>query len=189
MTETDSLQTPGDKARDLVRRVPTAALAVRLTPDGAPYASLVLAACDHAGRPLLFISKLAEHTKALEADAAACLLFDGTVGLAARLTGARASLVGRMERVDDETLKDRFIARHPEAEMYRDFADFGLWRMAVERVHLVAGFGRIHWIDGADFLFDADAALAGAEAGIVAHMNEDHADAVALCAEVRSEEH
>lgn len=177
-------ETPGATARALVRRTPTAALAVRLPPDGLPYASLVLTAPDHAGRPLLFISRLAEHTKALEADPAACLLFDGTPGLEARLTGPRASLVGRMQRIDDAAAKDRFIALHPEAEIYRDFGDFGLWRMAVERVHLVAGFGRIHWIDAADYLFEgATADLAAAEPGIVAHMNEDHADAIALYAE------
>ncbi|TDP48760.1 HugZ family protein [Zavarzinia compransoris] len=183
MTTSDS--SPGAKARDLVRRAETAALAVRLPPEGLPYASLVLTACDHGGQPLLFISRLAEHTRALEADGAACLLFDGTAGLEARLTGARASVVGRLEKVADEGLKARFIARHPEAEMYRDFPDFALWRMAVDRVHLVAGFGRIHWIESADFLFDTKATgeLAASEPGIVAHMNDDHADAIALYAE------
>ncbi|MFA5121435.1 HugZ family protein [Zavarzinia sp.] len=183
---TEPSQTPATLARHLVRRAATAALAVRLPPDGHPYASLVLTALDHAGRPLLFISRLAEHTKALEADPAAALLFDDTAGLEARLTGARATLVGRAAKVDDAALKDRFVARHPEAAMYRDFPDFAVWRLEVERVHLVAGFGRIHWIDGADFLFPADEAaeLAAAEPGIVAHMNADHADAVALYATV-----
>lgn len=177
------IKSPADTARDLVRRMPTASLGV-LLPGGAPYVSLVLAAVDHAGRPLIFISGLAEHTKALLADARASLLFDGTAGQVARLTGARVSLVGRMVRLDDERLKDRFIARHAEAEMYRDFPDFGLWRMEPERAHLVAGFGRIHWIPAADFLFDDSpcAALAEDEAGIVAHMNADHADAVGLYA-------
>ncbi|PWR25026.1 heme iron utilization protein [Zavarzinia aquatilis] len=170
-------------ARDLVRRTPTASLGV-LLPDGGPYVSLVLAAVDHAGRPLIFISGLAEHTKALLAEPRASLLFDGTAGHLARLTGARVSLVGRMVRIDDEGLKDRFIARHAEAQMYRDFPDFSLWRMEPERAHLVAGFGRIHWIPAAEFLFDDRpcVALAEDEAGIVGHMNADHADAVGLYA-------
>jgi hypothetical protein len=54
----------------------------------------------------------------------------------------------------------------------------------IERGHLVAGFGRILWVDGENLRFSGDAAaLAAAEAEIVAHMNEDHADAVALFAE------
>jgi len=52
--------------------------------------------------------------------------------------------------------------------------------VAVERGHLVAGFGRIDWIDGADFLFASDpGTLAAAESEILRHMNEDHADTVA----------
>jgi putative heme iron utilization protein len=45
---------------------------------------------------------------------------------------------------------------------------------------VVAGFGRIDWVDGRDFLFAGDAgALAAAEPEILKHMNEDHADAIA----------
>ena len=73
-----------------------------------------------------------------------------------------------------------FTAHHPRAPVYAGFADFRLYRVAVERGHLVAGFGRIEWIEGRDLLFAADAAaLAAAEPEILRHMNEDHADAVA----------
>jgi putative heme iron utilization protein len=52
--------------------------------------------------------------------------------------------------------------------------------MEVERGHLIGGFGRIDWIDGADLLFAPNAgALAAAEPGILRHMNEDHGDAIA----------
>lgn len=178
-----SEESPVTAARDLVRRTPAAALAVTLA-DGSPYASLVLAATDQAGQPLLFISNLAEHTRALAADPRASLLFDGTAGLADRLTGARVSLLGRMARTEDPLLKERFLRRHPSAEVYRDFADFSLWQMTVERAHLVAGFGRIHWLDGDAFVLNAAqyAALPPAEAGIVSHMNDDHLDAIGLYA-------
>jgi putative heme iron utilization protein len=56
--------------------------------------------------------------------------------------------------------------------------------VTIGRGHLVAGFGRIFWIEGGALRFAGDgAALAAAEAGIVDHMNSDHADAVALFAE------
>ena len=45
-----------------------------------------------------------------------------------------------------------------------------MYRIAPERAHLVAGFGRIHWIERSGLLTIASAALAEAEAGIVAHM-------------------
>jgi heme iron utilization protein len=36
--------------------------------------------------------------------------------------------------------------------MYADFRDFAFYRMHIERAHLVAGFGRILWVDGAEVL-------------------------------------
>ena len=74
--------------------------------------------------------------------------------------------------------------RHPEAAEYVDFADFGFFRIAVERGHLVAGFGRICWIEATEMGrgVPPTEALAEAEAAIVYHMNQDHAEAVALYA-------
>src|SRR5262249_14944401 len=67
---------------------------------------------------------------------------------------------------------------------YAGFADFRLYRVAIKRGHLVAGFGRIHWIEAKDLRFGRDAsALATTEADILAHMNADHKDAIALYAE------
>jgi hypothetical protein len=56
--------------------------------------------------------------------------------------------------------------------------------MTVESAHLVAGFGRIHWLTGPEVLFDGVecGALAAAEAEIVGHMNADHGDALAAIA-------
>ncbi len=80
----------------------------------------------------------------------------------------------------------RFLARHPSAAAYAGFADFSLVRIEPRRAHLVAGFGRIAWVDAGALLLDARSAapLAEAEAGIIAHMNDDHADALELYATV-----
>ena len=177
---------PGDTVRGLVREAGQASLASALARDGSgrPYASLVLSACGHDGSPILLLSDLAEHSKNLAAEPKAALLFDGTAGLDDPLTGPRASLLGEIRPVADEArcarLLARYIARHPGAADYANFADFRLYRMAVESAHLIAGFGRIHWLTGPEVLFDSAGcgALAEAEAEIVAHMNADHGDAL-----------
>lgn len=153
-------------------------------PDaGAPYTSLVLVASDHDSSPLLLISTLADHTKNLAANPAVSLLFDGTLGLDEPLTGPRVTLQGSAAKTDDERLKARFVARHPGAAMYAGFKDFALWRVTVTRAHLVVGFGKIHWLAADNILYRAAApALGEAEAGIIEHMNADHADAVQLYA-------
>ncbi len=170
--------------RDLVRGLDRAALATALPAEGGkwPYASLVLAAVDHDLSPILLLSELAEHTKAIAADDRVSLLFDGTHGLDQPLTGPRVTLVGRAARSDDARLARRFLARHPDAEMYAGFKDFHFYRVAVERAHLVAGFGKIRWLSAAELNVAMARGLEDAEQDIVSHMNEDHADALQLYA-------
>ncbi len=184
----DAATSPGKLARAVVRALDRAALATLARPDtpeaGAPYASLVLVAFDHEACPLLLVSHLADHTRNLQADPRVSLLFDGTGGLAEPLTGPRVTVQGIAAPSADPAVRARFLARHPGAAMYAEFRDFAFWRVTPLRAHMVAGFGRIHWIAPEDMRFDAGRAvsLAAAEADIVAHMNTDHADAIQLYA-------
>jgi putative heme iron utilization protein len=175
---------PDALARALIRSADRAVLATRLGAEGWPYASLVLLATDHDLTPLLLLSDLAEHTKALSSDPRLSLLIDGTAGHEDPLTGPRLTLLGHAAPEASHAQKQRYIARHPSAELYAGFADFRFYRVVVERAHLVAGFGRIHWLEAASVTYDAAqaAALADHEPEIVAHMNEDHAEALDLMA-------
>jgi len=185
-TERD--ENPAQSARALVRRARTAALATTLADEkqavGAPYASLVTVAADFDGSPILLLSDLADHTRNLKADARASLLFDAASGLQNPQAGPRVTVLGRIRKQADARQAGRFLARHPAARAYASFGDFNSYVMEVERVHYVGGFARAHWIDGADFLADARAAreIGLAAEHIIAHMNEDHADALALYA-------
>jgi hypothetical protein len=155
-------------------------------PEGAwPYASLVLVGADYDASPLLLISTLAEHTKNLGQDSRASLLFDGTQGLDDPLTGARVTVLGTLQPDDDPVRLRRFVARHPSASLYAGFKDFALYRMEMTRAHLVAGFGRIHWIDSAALLGPtADFSwLREHEPSILDHMNTDHAATIDLYAQ------
>jgi putative heme iron utilization protein len=173
-------------ARRLVRTARKGSLATLDRDTGHPYASLVLVATEPDGAPTLLISALALHTKNLAKDQRASLLIDGTGGLDEPLTGGRVTLVGTVRRSDSASARARFLARHPSAAGYAGFPDFAFNALACERAHYVGGFGRIVDLAPASLLSEtADAhALIEAEAGILAHMNADHADAVALYATV-----
>lgn len=173
----------GRTVRALMRAARTAALSTALAGEaGQPYVSLVLSATAADGSPLLLISALAEHTKNLKADARLALLYEASAGLASPLEGARASVLGRLAPATDPSDRARFLARHPEAAAYAAFRDFAFHRVIVDRAHLVAGFGRIRWVEAPDVLIAPPAALTREENAILAHMNTDHADAVALYA-------
>jgi putative heme iron utilization protein len=166
--------------RQLMRRADRAVLATTLTgqPLPWPYASLVLVAFDHDGAPLLLLSDLAEHTKNIVADARVSLLIDGTAGHAVPLAGPRLTLLGLATRSDDKRLHRRFLARHSSAELYANFPDFHLYRVAVERGHLVGGFGKIRWIEAGELRVAVDAAaFAELAATVIEAVNRDHAPA------------
>jgi heme iron utilization protein len=181
MSETRSNPNPAVLGRLLARSCTRAALATSL--NGAPYASLVLVTVDHDATPLLLLSDLAQHSRNIVFDPRVSLLLDATEGHPDPLTGPRLTLLGQARPANDPRCLARFVAHHPTSAVYDGFRDFRLYRVAVERGHLVAGFGRIDWIDGGDYLFGRDAgALAAGESEILDHMNEDNPDAIALYA-------
>ncbi len=169
-----------------VRRSGTLATIDRNT--GHPFASLVNVAADIDGSPVILTSRLSTHTANLEADARASVLLAET-GKGDPLAHPRLTVLGTFSAVerggtDDARVRRRFLARHPKAEFYAGFGDFAFWRMTVASAHLNGGFARAADLAAADVLTDLSGAdeLIAAEAGAVAHMNADHADAILLYA-------
>ena len=176
---------PAVAARRVLRLATTGSLAT-LTAAGGPFASLVTVATLPAGDPVLLLSALARHTQNLAADRRAALLLVAPGGEGGDpLAGARLTLTGTIGPRDaDPVLRRRFLARHPEAAGYADFADFGFHRFAIDGGHLVAGFGRIVALAPADILVATQGAeaLIAAEADALADMNADHGAVVRLFA-------
>jgi hypothetical protein len=172
--------------RRLLRRARSGTLATALTGEGWPYASLVTVAFDCDASPIFLFSNLSDHTRNLQADPRASLLIEAAARRANPQTGPRVTILGRIAKTDDARHRKRFLARHPEAARYAGFADFHFHRMMVERAHYVGGFARAVWIDGDRVALDGRAAtaIAGCEADVIRHMNDDHAEALDLYANV-----
>jgi len=176
-------------AKALLRSVGSAALAT-LDAQGAPFASLTTVATDADGRPLFLLSRLAAHTGHLDADARASLLL-ARIGRGDALAHPRLTLAGSAQRLErgnaeGERARRRFLNAHPKAALYADFADFSFWRLNPSQAHLNGGFARAAPLSPAKLLTDTGEAqeLVAAEEDALAHMNRDHADAIALCATV-----
>ncbi len=135
-------------ARSLVRGARLGSLATLDAATGAPYASLVACATATDGSPLFLISALAWHTRNLKTDSRASVLFAAEAAEQDPLTVGRVSLMGTAEQIHDPLARRRYLARHPGAAAYADFADFGFWRLAVACAHHVGGFGKISTLSG-----------------------------------------
>ena len=75
----------------------------------------------------------------------------------------------------------RYLAHIPGAKGHFAAHDFALWRITGKRGRYIGGFGAIHWVE-APQLRRENPLRGAAEARIVSHMNDDHADSlVAFC--------
>jgi putative heme iron utilization protein len=141
----------GEEVRELLRAQNAGVLCTiseRL--QGSPFGSLASYALTSRGEPIFLFSRLAQHTRNIDADPRATLfVYDGLGAREDPQTGRRTALAGRVERVAPEQVEDaraRYLARHPQAEPYFDL-DFSLYRLAVEHVHFVGGFAQAAWLD------------------------------------------
>jgi heme iron utilization protein len=179
---------PKAVAKGLLRATRAGALATIDRNTGHPFASLVNVATDVDGSPLILVSRLSTHTANLEIDGRASLLLAST-GKGDPLAHPRLTLLGSFAQIarDDPALprlRRRFLARHPKSELYAGFGDFSFWRLQTVSAHLNGGFARAADLKAADVMTDMANAesLVDAEESAVAHMNDDHAEAVRLYA-------
>ncbi len=153
-------------------------------PEGYPYGSVASYGLDDRGNPLFFVSLMAEHTQNAIRDPRASLLVAEPVAEGADpLASGRATLMGRLSTISDADrplARERYLAGNPTAEFYIDFGDFTFYRLDVESIRYVGGYGRMSWVDAADYADAEPDPLVAAAAGIIEHMNADHADAQVL---------
>jgi len=176
----------GLAVRQLMRSCRSATLSTALASgEGWPYGSLVTVAADADASPLMLFSTLSDHTRNLKADGRASLLFEQASRRANPQRGPRVTILGRIRPTKTPEHARRFLAMHPDAEMYAGFGDFAFYRMTIDRAHWVGGFAKAQWLSGRYVAGDKDAAkeIADAAAGIIEHMNGDHAEAIDLYAQ------
>ncbi|MFC5429376.1 HugZ family protein [Paraburkholderia denitrificans] len=147
------MKVPAQAPLHLLHQVPVGTLATHARePHGFPYPSVLPFAPDALHRPVILVSRLAEHTRNLQGDPRAGFLVahvpDGDV-----LNAPRETLLGVFAPVDADDEADvarRYLRYHPDAQRYLDLGDFAFWVLHVERLRYIAGFGAMGWLDGAD---------------------------------------
>lgn len=176
------------QSRRLLRAARSGTLAtVSVSQDGSqPFASLVTPAIAGDGAILLLLSDLSEHTRHLRAEPRCSLLVAGAAESVNPQTTPRLTVTGLAAISDIPADRARYLAVHPYAALYADFGDFHLWRITPRGGLLVGGFARANRLRAAELVPTPEAAgsLAEAEASILAHCNNDHADAMTAIGQV-----
>jgi len=169
----------GDEARSLLLRCYDGVLStLSVTVSGYPFGSVVPFCLDRQGDPVILIADIAQHTKNVKADPRVSLIVFDRSARDLQANG-RLTLLADAVLVDsaDEDTAERYYRYFPDARDYHRTHGFQFWRLRARRLRFIGGFGAIHWLEPAQVLapnpFTADE-----EAGIVAHMNADHVEAM-----------
>jgi putative heme iron utilization protein len=177
-------RTPAEEARTLMAGTNVATLAT-LSEDGGPWASLVTFGMLPDGAPVLFVSTLAEHGRNLQRDGRASLVVAQSSPSGDPLAAGRVTVAGKAHTPvgeQERTARTAYLTGVDEASTFIAFDDFSLYVVDVERVRWVGGYGRMDSVTAAEFAA-AEPDPVGDARGAIAHLNDDHADALLVMAQ------
>ena len=148
-------------AKTLIRTATFGALATLDPTTGFPLASRVAVSTDSAGVPVILISSLSAHSKALMADNR-CSLLLGQPGKGDPLAHPRVTVICEAQwltRDDPQTvvIKARYLRRQPKANLYAGFGDFSFVRLQPLGANLNGGFGKAYVLDADDLIASSQA--------------------------------
>jgi putative heme iron utilization protein len=106
---------------------------------------------------MTLVSDLSAHTRALKANPAASLLLGEPGAKGDPLTHPRLTVQATarfVDRASDEhaTLRTHYLASHPKAKLYADFADFSFVVFEVKGANLNGGFGKAYDLTASDIV-------------------------------------
>jgi heme iron utilization protein len=108
---------------------------------------------EHWTRAYIHVSRLALHTEHLLQDPLVGLFVSepdrpGKNPLALRRMNLQGEAVlFNADAPNYANVKERYLARFPQSAMMFGFADFSLWELRLQDVHLVLGFGQAYLAD------------------------------------------
>lgn len=154
---------------------------ISLDVPGYPFGSMTPYCTDRQGRPIIYISHIAQHTRNILADSRVSLtVFDTTGNSDDVQARGRVTCIGDARPVDDADVADvsgRYFRYFSSARQYEQTHDFQFFRLDLVRVRFIGGFGQIFWVETGEFL-TANPFSAAQESQIIQHMNDDHRNAL-----------
>ena len=177
-----------ERARTLVHLQQTGSLSTlsRKQP-GWPFGSVMPYGLDEQGQPVFLISTMAMHTQNLLGDPRASLLVTPPESRTDPLGAARVTLMGSATKVPSgevSQVRELYLARHANASYWVDFDDFGFFRLAIEDIYFVGGFGSMGWVTSKDYAAAAVDPLADQASSLIQEMNEQQTSTLLLLARV-----
>ena len=153
---------------------------ISLDVPGYPFGSVTPYCADSQGRPVIYISHIAQHTRNLLADPRVSLTVveSNSDSDDVQARGRVTCLANAKPLAADEVaVQERYFRFFPSSRQYAGTHDFEFFRLELVRVRFIGGFGQIFWLEAGEFM-TANPFSDVQELRIIQHMNNDHADAL-----------
>jgi len=160
MTKTSSPLRPTDDeareiARDLIRNVRFAALAVLHPETNLPHVTRIAIGTDQSGIPASLISDLSFHTSALRQNPNCSVLLGEPETKGDPLVHPRITLQCKAGFLPRNTpahtqMRNHYLLTHPKAKLYIDFTDFNFVLFNIQSASLNGGFGKAYALSKQD---------------------------------------
>ena len=145
--------------------------------EGYPYGSFVTYISDVDRSVVIYASNIAQHTINLKENSKSCLTLFKIDDDLDKQNSSRMTLIGDLqslpEKEIDETRK-RFEEFLPESRKYASMHDFNFYRLHIDQIRWIGGFGKIAWLDNKEWKHFKPKWTSN-QISIINHMNEDHA--------------
>jgi|YelNatPaOPRAMG01_1025707.scaffolds.fasta_scaffold88686_1 putative heme iron utilization protein len=167
----------GERARTVLHVCATGTLCTASFKHGGhPFGTHVDFILDEWGRPIFLLAKNAAHSINLRHDPR-CSLFAQPRDSSGQ-GGQRATLVGELYELEGSELEEyayRYIERFPHAEQALSYPEFRFYRMEVQDVYYVGGFGvTATWVDVEEYRNAKPDPLALDAPTLLVRLNREH---------------
>ncbi len=138
-------------ARDLVANHTRGVIAA-ISDQMFPYNNMADYAPLANGDVLFLLSNLAEHSRFLQVNPKCSLFIAPNLNDGDAFQKPRLTLVGEVEELGRSEDNIRaFMKYHPRASAYMVMNDFRFWRFHTESARYIGGFGRMAWLEQAEY--------------------------------------
>ncbi|CUS48014.1 MAG: heme utilization protein HemS [Idiomarinaceae bacterium HL-53] len=148
--------------------------------QGMPFGSVSPVLLTDEGHVVFYVSDIAQHAKNLDMDSRLSITFFNPAAEGDQNEQGRLTLSGHAQRMSTESaqaISARYFRVFPDAKGYEQAHDFHFWKLQVEAIRFIGGFGEIFWLTPKEWLRERPQWSFEDETRMVEHMNEDHADA------------
>ena len=170
-----------ERAVSLLRTASEGVLStISVQKNGYPFGSFSTFGTCESRSVIIYASDLAQHTKNISNNKKVSFTLFNSNNVSDKQNSERLTLLGLMQKVSNEEyleVSERFFSFFPKSRAYSNMHDFNFYKISIEHVRWIGGFGEIAWLDSKNWC-KKQPKWKRKSSEIIDHMNKDHKNVI-----------